>query len=153
MEILHIPGHTLGNTALLIDGQAVLTGDSVFVDSIARPDLGGQAETWTPLHYASLRRLMSLDDHVLVLPGHFGDLSEATDGVFSAPIGRLEKENKGLIKAAGSQETFRAYILDSLPTFPEQYVDIKRVNAGLMPADEDTVQDLEFGKQACALSD
>jgi rhodanese-related sulfurtransferase len=44
-----IPGHTLGSVALLVNGDVLLAGDSIFVGSIARPDLGGQAAAWTPL--------------------------------------------------------------------------------------------------------
>lgn len=153
ITVLHIPGHTLGNTALLVEDQAVLTGDSVFIGSIARPDLGGQADAWTPMHHRSLNRVLALDDDTVVLPGHFGDKSEATDGVFGERLGRLKKANEGLKKAAGDLEGFERYIKASLPEFPERYVQIKRVNAGLVDPDEDELQELEFGKQECALSD
>jgi len=37
--------------------------------------------------------------------------------------------------------------------FPPQYVDIKRVNAGLLAPDEEKAQELELGKNVCALAD
>ena len=46
VRVLWIPGHTLGNSALLV-GRWLFSGDSIFVRSIARPDLGGRAEAWT----------------------------------------------------------------------------------------------------------
>jgi glyoxylase-like metal-dependent hydrolase (beta-lactamase superfamily II) len=43
IETIHIPGHTLGNVVYLVNGRYLLTGDSIFIESIARPDLGGAA--------------------------------------------------------------------------------------------------------------
>jgi hypothetical protein len=36
--------------ALALYDQYLFPGDSIFIRSIARPDLGGQAEAWAPLH-------------------------------------------------------------------------------------------------------
>lgn len=41
---------------------------------------------------------------------------------------------------------------EPLPTFPPQYVDIKRVNAGLLHPDEEKASELELGRNICALS-
>lgn len=152
LTVLHIPGHTLGNTAFLVDGDLLFSGDSIFVASIARPDLGGQAETWTPLHRDSLRRLLELPDSTLVLPAHAAGPSEARpDGVFAATLGDLRVRNEGLRRAAGPAEDFQKWILASLPVFPPQYVDIKRANIGLIAPDEDKSEELELGKNVCAL--
>ena len=153
IELLHIPGHTLGNLACRVDGRYLLTGDSVFIGSIARPDLGGRGDTWAPLHYRSLRRLLELPDDTLVLPGHFASLSEAGErGLFSAPLGSLRKTNRDLALAAGPEDDFVRHILASLPDFPDEYVEIKRVNAGLSAPDEDEASELELGKNVCALA-
>lgn len=153
LEVLHIPGHTLGNIALLLAGRYLLAGDSIFIDSISRPDLGGRAEAWSRLHYESLGRLLELPDDVLVLPGHFSRAGEAgDDGAFRASLGSLRQRNEGLRMAAEPAETFSAYIQASLPDFPERYVDIKRVNAGLLEVDEDRAIELELGKNLCAMA-
>ncbi|MGA2260266.1 MAG: hypothetical protein ABSH28_02385 [Acidobacteriota bacterium] len=60
LKALHIPGHTLGLVAFQLDDRYLFTGDSIFIQSIARSDLGGKAETWAPLHGRSLRRLLDL---------------------------------------------------------------------------------------------
>ena len=152
-EALHVPGHTLGNTAFLLDERYLFTGDSIFIESISRPDLGGHGDTWAPLHFASLRRLLALPDDTLVLPGHFAGLAEAgADRLFAAPLGELRRRNDGLVMAAGGEEDFVAYILASLPKFPEEYVEIKRVNAGLVVAKEAKASELELGKNICALA-
>ncbi len=154
LQTLHIPGHTLGNVAYLLDGDTLFSGDSIFIDSIARPDLGGRGETWAPIHYDSLQRLMRLPDSLVVLPGHFSSLAEADKGgVFRARLGDLKLGNPGLLKAQGDKGDFVEYILGSLPVFPDQYVDIKRVNAGLKEVNEADASELELGKNVCALAE
>jgi glyoxylase-like metal-dependent hydrolase (beta-lactamase superfamily II)/rhodanese-related sulfurtransferase len=154
LKALHIPGHTLGLVALRLDDRYLFTGDSIFIRSIARPDLGGKAETWAPLHGRSLRRLLGLPGGITVLPGHFSSLDEADGtGRFAASLDDLKKRNDGLVVLQReSKEGFVRYLLESLPTFIPEYVDIKRVNAGLLaPAEEETAT-LELGKNVCALS-
>jgi len=51
-----------------------------------------------------------------------------------------------------SEDGFVHYLLESLPKFIPEYVDIKRVNAGLLAADDDAASILETGKNVCALS-
>lgn len=153
LQALHVPGHTLGNLVILVDDRYLLTGDTIFVDSVARPDLGGQAEAWTPLHYASLRRLLDLPDDTLVLPGHYSRPDEAgDDGIVAAPLGRLRRENDGLRQVLAGEEAFVAYAGSRLPFFPPAYVDIKRVNLGLLEPDEDLARELELGPNVCALA-
>ncbi len=153
IETIHIPGHTLGNVAYLVDGRYLLTGDSIFIESIARPDLGGRGDSWAPIHYRSLATLLNLPDSTLILPGHFSSLREANEhGLFACTLGALKAQNEGLIMVQRGEQEFVQYILSSLPTFPKQYVDIKRVNAGLLTADEDTASELELGKNICALA-
>ena len=154
LKALHIPGHTLGLVALRLDDEYLFTGDSIFIHSIARPDLGGKAETWAPLHARSLRRLLALPGSITVLPGHFSSLDEADEaGRFAASLAALKKSNDGLVVLQReSEQGFVRYLLESLPRFIPEYVDIKRVNAGLLsPAEEDAAT-LELGKNVCALS-
>ncbi|MDH3744650.1 MAG: MBL fold metallo-hydrolase [Acidobacteriota bacterium] len=153
IETLHIPGHTLGNVAYLLDGDTLFSGDSIFLESIARPDLGGRGETWAPLHHASLRRLLALPAETVILPGHFSQLAEAaSDGRFVGRLGDLKDGNEGLRMVQAGKEEFVTYILASLPEFPEEYVDIKRVNAGLKDVGEEAASELELGKNICALA-
>jgi glyoxylase-like metal-dependent hydrolase (beta-lactamase superfamily II) len=154
LEALHIPGHTLGLVAFRLDDRYLFSGDSIFVRSIARPDLGGKAEAWAPLHGRSLRKLLELPGRMTVLPGHFASLAEADDkGIFAASLDDLKQRNDGLLVLQGENEDgFVHYLLESLPKFIPEYVDIKRVNAGLLAADEDAASILETGKNVCALS-
>jgi glyoxylase-like metal-dependent hydrolase (beta-lactamase superfamily II) len=153
MKTLHIPGHTLGNVAFSLDEKYLFTGDSIFMESIARPDLGGHGETWAPLHYRSLQKLSRLSESVMVLPGHFSSPREANaQGLYGERLGELYKKNEGLRMVQKGEREFVSYILSSLPTFPPQYVEIKRVNAGLILSDEEKASELELGKNICALA-
>jgi glyoxylase-like metal-dependent hydrolase (beta-lactamase superfamily II) len=153
IEPIWIPGHTLGSVALLIDQRYLLAADSIFVRSIARPDLGGRAETWTPLHYHSIRRLLELPATTLVLPGHFSRPDEADEnGLVATTLRAVRQENDGVMRAMGDGERFAEYIIASLPQFPQQYVDIKRINAGLLEIPDEQLAELETGRNQCAMS-
>jgi glyoxylase-like metal-dependent hydrolase (beta-lactamase superfamily II)/rhodanese-related sulfurtransferase len=77
---LHTPGHRPEHTAFLLtdtargeDPWAVLTGDSLFVGDIARPDLAIDREEGAREIFRSLReRLLTLPDDVEIWPGHLG---------------------------------------------------------------------------------
>ena len=153
LKTLHIPGHTLGNQAFLLDNKYLFSGDSIFIRSIARPDLGGQAKTWTTLHYESLRKLLELPTDILVLPAHFSSLQEANENqIFNRSLGELKKTNEGLMMVQKPLEEFSQYILGSLPQFPKEYIDIKRINIGLLQVNEEQAAELELGKNVCAIN-
>jgi glyoxylase-like metal-dependent hydrolase (beta-lactamase superfamily II) len=154
LKALHIPGHTLGLVAFQLGDKYLFTGDSIFIRSIARPDLGGKAESWASLHGRSLRRLLRLPGTITMLPGHFSGLNEANEtGLFAASLDDLKKGNDGLLALQReSAERFIRYLIESLPKFIPEYVDIKRVNAGLLAPVEEEAATLELGKNVCALS-
>lgn len=154
IRVIHVPGHTLGNLVFLVNEKYLFTGDTIFIVSVARPDLGGKGETWAPLQAESLYKLTQLDDNIIVLPAHFSKPTEAnSQGLYIEKLGILKEKNEALnlILTKGKQE-FVKYMLSSLPVFPPQYVDIKRVNVGLLEIDEEKAQELETGKNICALS-
>src|SRR5260370_31884 len=72
LRVAHVPGHTLGSTALIADEGLVLTGDFLFVQSVGRPDLAGQKESWAKLLWHSLERArQSWPGDLLVMPAHY----------------------------------------------------------------------------------
>jgi glyoxylase-like metal-dependent hydrolase (beta-lactamase superfamily II)/rhodanese-related sulfurtransferase len=152
---IHIPGHTLGNMAFLVNDRYLFTGDSIFIVSVARPDLGGRGQEWAPIHYESLyKKLLVLPDETLVFPAHFATASREgrPDGTFYDTLGNIKRNNPREYQSP-SKEAFVEFMLSTLPVFPPQYVDIKRVNAGLLVPDEEKAQELELGKNVCALAD
>jgi glyoxylase-like metal-dependent hydrolase (beta-lactamase superfamily II) len=157
IEVIHTPGHTLGQVNFLVnapDGQAFLfTGDNIFIESFGRPDLGGQGERWAPVVYETIFETIGkrVPEHALMLPGHYAQAREAGEnGIFAKPMRDIWNENNGL--QFENRDSFVEYVLDHLPTLPEQYIEIKRVNIGLSSPDEDEASELELGKNICALS-
>jgi hydroxyacylglutathione hydrolase len=76
---LATPGHRPEHTAYLVsDGSRgaepwlVVTGDSLFVGDVARPDLAIDKEEGARGLYASVHRLLELGDFAEVWPGHIG---------------------------------------------------------------------------------
>jgi glyoxylase-like metal-dependent hydrolase (beta-lactamase superfamily II) len=157
IKVIWFPGHTLGQVNYLAtapDGQSYLfTGDGIFLKSFGRPDLGGKGETWTPILYESIyeRLPQHIDDSTVILPSHFSLLDEDDgQGRFAAPYGQVRRQNDALVPR--SKEEFTAYVLGNLPVFPPQYVEIKRVNIGLVHPTEEQASELELGRNICALS-
>ena len=71
---LRTPGHTEGSTVYFVDERVVLTGDTLFVDGVGRPDLAERAEEFAHNLYRSLHeRVLTLPEDALVMPGHYGD--------------------------------------------------------------------------------
>jgi hydroxyacylglutathione hydrolase len=77
VRVIHTPGHRPEHCAFaVIDGERadepwlVLTGDSLFVGTAARPDLAVEAAEGARDLYQSLKRLLELPDGVEVHPGH-----------------------------------------------------------------------------------
>ncbi|MGB9753310.1 MAG: MBL fold metallo-hydrolase [Roseiflexus castenholzii] len=158
LRIIWYPGHTLGQVNILAiapDGSRYLfTGDGIFLRSFGRPDLGGKGEAWTPLLYESMARRLPphLDDATLILPSHFSTLDEVDDvGRVTAPWGVVRQTNASLTHLK-SEDEFRSFVLGNLPEFPPQYVEIKRVNIGLRTPSEADAEELELGKNVCALA-
>jgi glyoxylase-like metal-dependent hydrolase (beta-lactamase superfamily II)/rhodanese-related sulfurtransferase len=158
VKVIWFPGHTLGQVNYLFtdpNGQRYLfSGDGIFLNSFGRPDLGGKGEAWAPILYNSLfhRLPPHLNDDTMILPAHFSLLDEDNgDGVFARSYGQVLQENEALHH--DTKEDFLDFVLSHLPTFPQEYIQIKRVNIGLVEPTEEEAGELELGKNICALSD
>ncbi len=153
VEVIHTPGHTPGSTCYRIDGRYLVTGDTVFIQSIGRPDLGGMAESWSNMLFKTMTGiLLTLNENTLILPGHYMDWREADDSlIFAAPMAKIKEQNAD-IYAIDNPEDFYAFIRANMRPQPDEYARIREINAGLMEVDEEQQEIMDIGKNECAAS-
>ena len=78
VDVLHTPGHTPDSLCLLVrdlrrgdEPWFVITGDTLFVGAVGRPDLAGQERPMAAqLHDSLHRRLLTLPPELEIYPGH-----------------------------------------------------------------------------------
>jgi len=148
--VLFTPGHTPGSVSYVINGKFMISGDMVFIASIGRPDLGGQAEDWAVMLYNSIQLVKKLDHNILILPGHYMDWEEANeDLIFMTPLGDAIDRNRD-IYYIDSEAAFVQFIKDNMRPQPEEYAVIRLVNANTEKVDDDRAEELDLGKNECA---
>jgi hydroxyacylglutathione hydrolase len=123
IQVLHTPGHTPESVCLLVtdfkrgaEPWFVLTGDTLFVGAVGRPDLPGQARENASQLYASIHeKLFSLPDEIEIYPGHFSGSScgAGMSGKPSSTIG-FEKRWNALLLAD------RADFVENVSNVPEK---------------------------------
>ncbi len=146
------PGHTPGSTSLEVAGRFLMTGDAVFVSGVGRPDLGGATDPWARDLFKTVHeRLAPLDPDLDVCPAHYTSRSESgADGSIRRKLGDL-LTNDPVVSMADEDE-FVAYVVEHLGEAPAVYDEIRKVNLGLVEADDEKIQELEVGRNECALS-
>ncbi len=151
LRAAHVPGHTLGSTALLADDGLALTGDFLFVKSVGRPDLAGHSESWAKLLWHSLERArQSWPGDLLVLPAHYASESERrADRAIAARFDVISATN--VAAAIQDERQFLQWVKDHITTFPEAYRTIKEANLGLVNLTEPDIDVLESGPNQCAV--
>ena len=151
LKVMHTPGHTEGSVTYLVEDRVALTGDFLFVDSIGRPDLGGKEEEWAGQLWDSMARaIRKWPDGLAVYPAHYASEGERRMGrAVGIPFGTLLRENE--ILRIQDPEVFLYTILDQKAPFPEAYRKIKAINLGLAPVVGTEVEELEVGRNECAL--
>src|SRR5947207_6720850 len=134
LTVLETPGHTAESISILVfdldrsagEPQAVLTGDTLFVGDVGRPDLrvalGWSAADLGGLLYDSLQqKLMTLPDATLVYPAHgAGSLcGKAISAETVSTIGEQRRSNYALQPM--SQEQFVSLITADQPDAPPYF--------------------------------
>lgn len=152
VEVFFTPGHTPGSTSFLIDGRYLISGDTVFIQSVGRPDLGGQVDAWAATLFTTLEMIKELPSDIQVLPGHYIDWQEANDELaFTAPLSKAIENNQAIYDIDNAGE-FLTFIKANMRKQPPEYATIRKINANLEQAEDDKAEELDLGKNECAAS-
>jgi hydroxyacylglutathione hydrolase len=126
VKVLHTPGHTMDSVCLLVTDKRrteepwfVLTGDTLFVGSVGRPDLAGREKAMAAMLFDSIHaKLLSLPDQVEIFPGHqAGSVCGAgLSGKPSSTIGFEKRFNPGL--HISNKEEFVSFLTSAIPPRP-----------------------------------
>jgi glyoxylase-like metal-dependent hydrolase (beta-lactamase superfamily II)/rhodanese-related sulfurtransferase len=139
VRAIHTPGHRPEHTAFALidtargpDPWAVLTGDTLFVGDIARPDLAVEKHEGARDIFRSLHtKLLSLPPNVEVWPGHLGGSlcgGPGMDMKVSSTIG-FEREHNDLL-AESNEDRFVERATRSLSPQPPNFQAIVDINRG-----------------------
>lgn len=137
VQVMHTPGHTEDSICLLVSDYRrseapwfVITGDTLFVGSVGRPDLAGReqemaARLWQSLH----ERLLTLPDDLEIYPAHQAGSACGADlsGKPSSTIG-FEKRWNPLLSLG--QDAFVSTLTSTTTPPPADMAQMIAVNLG-----------------------
>lgn len=158
IKAIHTPGHTEGMMTLLLNDAAVLTADTLHIDSVGRVELAFEdedVETGAQMLYKSLHRtLCAQPDESTIYPGHFtvtadGEYENATPGLpIESTIGRVQRDLDILNL---DEDEFVSRLTEEVPEKPPNYETIVAINQGIEELeDEEEAEQLELGPNNCS---
>jgi hydroxyacylglutathione hydrolase len=137
LQAIATPGHRPEHLAFAVSDLSrgsgawlLLTGDSLLVGDLARPDLVLEAEDGATALHASLRKLLALGDHVEVWPAHVGGSlcgGAGLSGKTSSTIGFERRHNPLLLMDQGE---FVRGLIENAPPRPPNIDRIVELNRG-----------------------
>lgn len=132
LEILSTPGHTWESISVLVRERAeappmaVLTGDSLFIGDVGRPDLvnlgdGSSIDLARAMYSTIHRRLLTLPDHVVVMPAHGAGSScgKNLSTELTSTIGEQRRTNPAVQPMSANE--FVALVTDGQPAAPAYF--------------------------------
>jgi glyoxylase-like metal-dependent hydrolase (beta-lactamase superfamily II) len=150
VSAVSVPGHTEGSTMYQLADAAIFTGDTLFLESVGRPDLAEQAEPFAHHLYRSLHeRVLTQSDDTMVFPAHFGAGVEIHAGQFVS--GRLGSLRTTLGALTLNEDDFVAWAIANVKDRPPNYKRIVRINSGQESITAESAQ-IEMGPNRCAIA-
>jgi glyoxylase-like metal-dependent hydrolase (beta-lactamase superfamily II) len=152
LQVIHTPGHTPEHVCFLVTdhGRAaepwfVLTGDSLLVGDVGRPDLliGDHAvdiltepERVATQYHSINTRLFTLPEHLEVYPNHYGGSTCGGVNLSGKPGSTLYFEKRhNLAMRQPDAASFASFVRATIKPLPTGYQRIKAQNLGLEPAE------------------
>jgi hydroxyacylglutathione hydrolase len=140
IEAIATPGHAPVHHSYLVTDHRrgkepwlVLTGDSLLVGDVGRPDLHAASEKSVEqlartLYRSLHERLLALPDHLLIYPAHDAGsvCGRGLSGHAASSIGFERRNNRAL--AACSEDDFLEAVLKDIPPAPERQAEIVAAN-------------------------
>lgn len=139
IKVLHTPGHTPESVCLLVTdlrrGDApwfVLTGDTLFVGAVGRPDLPGHArENASELYTSIHEKVLTLPGDLEIFPAHFSG-SVCGAGMSGKPSSTIAFEKRHNPMLALDRAAF-VEALATVPPKPEEMDRTLAINRGRLP--------------------
>jgi glyoxylase-like metal-dependent hydrolase (beta-lactamase superfamily II)/rhodanese-related sulfurtransferase len=150
LEAIYSPGHTFESMSYLLDGRALFSGDTLFLESVGRPDLKADREETiarTRALHRTLAELTALDAGITILPCHTGQPVPFDKLPVAGRLGAIIEKVEAL---SFDEEQFVSWILERIPSDPPNYETIVRLNEmGVLPPLDPAM--LEAGANRCAI--
>jgi hydroxyacylglutathione hydrolase len=137
IKVLHTPGHTAESVCLLVTDHRrgsepwfVITGDTLFVGSVGRPDLAGREAEMAGILYDSLHaKLLRLSDDIEIFPGHQAGSAcgAGLSGKPSSTLGFEKRFNRSLSMDRGA---FIEFLTREIPPRQTDMDAMLRANLG-----------------------
>jgi len=125
IKVLHTPGHTLDSMCLLVSDVRrgpepwfAITGDTLFVGAVGRPDLAGRDKEMAGMLHESLsEKLLTLPGELEIFPGHQAG-SACGAGLSGKPSSTIGFEKRWNSFLSMDRETFVSELTATIPSRP-----------------------------------
>ena len=137
IDVLHTPGHTPDSICLLVTDKRrgeepwfVITGDTLFVGAIGRPDLAGQekemaGQIWDSVH----DKLLSLPSEIEIYAGHVAG-SVCGAGISGKPASTIGFEKRLNPMLSLTRDAFVEALTREIPPRPSEMDRMVQANLG-----------------------
>ena len=143
------PGHT-PESQIFIVGNLAFTGDTLFVDSVGRPDLGQDPRKNGAVLFETLQsKVLTLPDETVILPGHIS----LDNGIeYGSPHVKKLTEIRLLLPLQLARDRFIDWVVKNANPQPPNFASIKKINLGELPFPaKEEQRTLEAGANRCGV--